>query len=61
MWFTAISVVSLRGIMISMYIILTITKSISKDVYVNMGEQYSLNFDNTIERFEEQFNKKVFS
>ena len=40
LWFTTLSIVSISGIFICMYIIMTMTDRVSKEVYKSMSESY---------------------
>jgi hypothetical protein len=57
LFFSIILVISLLGIFLSMYIMLTMTSKVSQDIYVNMSDQYKLNFENIVDEFENKIKK----
>lgn len=61
LWFTTLSVISIIGISFSMYILMTMTQNVSKEVYVTMSETYETSLKNRINKKEENFKKIVAS
>lgn len=57
LWFTTISVVSILGISLSMYVLLTMTSNVSKEVYKSMSDTYHLDIENKIDKKEDSFKK----
>ena len=49
LWFTTLTVLSIIGISVSMYLLSNMTTSIAKEVYINMSSNYINNLDNKIE------------
>ena len=44
LWFTSISIISISGIMIFMYIILTMTETVKNEVYTSITGSYFKSF-----------------
>ncbi|SKB37916.1 hypothetical protein [Malaciobacter marinus] len=61
LWFTTLSVISILGISFSMYILMTMTQNVSKEVYVTMSETYETSLKNRINKKEQNFKKLVAS
>lgn len=61
LWFTTLSIISIIGISFSMYILMTMTENVSKEVYVRMSETYNTNLVNRINRKEQNFKKIIAS
>lgn len=40
LWFTILTVISITGIFLSMYLLTSMTKTVAKDVYINMSNSY---------------------
>ncbi|MEW6550901.1 MAG: hypothetical protein AB1389_02125 [Campylobacterota bacterium] len=59
LWFTTITIISIMGIFICMYIIMTMTDRVSTEVYKSMAKNYELNLDNKLAMKQKQFNKMV--
>lgn len=57
LWFTTLSVLSIIGIMVFMYIVVTMTDRVSKKVYTNMLGAYELRLDAKIENKRDDFKK----
>ena len=59
LWFTILTVLSIAGISLSMYLLTTMTTSIAKDVYVNMSVTYKNNLEDKIEDKQKEFRKII--
>lgn len=57
LWFTTLFVVSIIGIFISMYVIMTMTDRVSQKVYQSMFDSYELKLNTKIETKQEEFKK----
>lgn len=57
LWFTTLFVVSIVGIFISMYVIMTMTDRVSEKVYQSMFDSYELKLNTKIETKQEEFKK----
>jgi len=57
LWFTTITVVSILGIIFTMYIITTMTSNVSEKVYQSMSKSYKLNVTTLLDTKEEEFKK----
>lgn len=57
LWFTTLSVVSISGIFICMYIITTMTDRVSKEVYQSMSKSYEQILNVKIENKKTEFEK----
>jgi len=57
LWFTTITVVSIFGIIFTMYIITTMTSNVSEKVYQSMSKSYKLNVTTLFDTKEEEFKK----
>jgi hypothetical protein len=57
LWFTTLFVVSIIGIFISMYVIMTMTDRVSEKVYQSMFDSYELKLNTKIETKQEEFKK----
>ena len=49
LWFTTLTVLSIIGISVSMYLLSNMTTSIAKEVYINMSSTYINNLEDKIE------------
>jgi hypothetical protein len=59
LWFTTITTISIIGIFVCMYIIMTMTDRVSTEVYQSMAKTYELNLDNKLSMKQKQFYKMV--
>ncbi len=59
LWFTTITTISIIGIFVCMYIIMTMTDRVSMEVYQSMAKTYELNLDNKLSMKQKQFHKMV--
>ena len=59
LWFTILTIVSVLGISLSMYLLTTMTSSIAKEVYVNMSVSYKSNLENKIEDKQKDYQKVI--
>lgn len=57
LWFTTLFVVSIIGIFVSMYIIMTMTDRVSEKVYQSMFDSYELKLNAKVENKQEEFKK----
>lgn len=57
LWFTALFIVSIIGISISMYVIMTMADRVSEKVYKSMFDGYELKLNSKIESKQEEFKK----
>lgn len=57
LWFTTLLVISIIGIFISMYVIMTMTDRVSEKVYQSMFDSYELKLNTKIETKQEEFKK----
>ncbi len=57
LWFTTLFVVSIVGIFVSMYIIMTMTDRVSEKVYQSMFDSYELKLNAKVENKQEEFKK----
>ena len=57
LWFTTLFVLSIIGIFISMYVIMTMTNRVSEKVYQSMFDSYELKLNSKIETKQEEFKK----
>jgi len=55
LWFTTITVLSILGILITMYIITTMTSNVSEKVYQNMSKGYKLELRSLVDEKEQEF------
>ena len=59
LWFTILSVLSMFGISISMYLLTTMTAKIAEEVYANMSVTYKSNLEYKFEDKQKEFRKIV--
>ena len=59
LWFTTISLISMSGILLSMYLLTTMTSSIAEEVYANMSVTYKNTLEEKIEDKQKEFRKIV--
>jgi hypothetical protein len=57
LWFSTISVLSISGIVITMYIIMSMTSNVSEKVYKSMSKQYDLRINEIFDRKKNEFKK----
>lgn len=57
LWFTTLFAISIIGIFISMYVIMTMTDRVSEKVYQSMFDSYELKLNTKIETKQEEFKK----
>ncbi len=57
LWFTTLSIISVAGIFISMYVIMTMTDRVSEKVYTSMLGSYELKLDAKVENKYDEFKK----
>lgn len=57
LWFSTLFVISIIGISISMYVIMTMTDRVSQKVYQSMFDSYELKLNSKIESKQEDFKK----
>lgn len=48
LWFTILSTIAILGIALSMFLMMSMTTNVAKDVYVNMAQSYSKTYNNFI-------------
>ena len=56
-WFTTLSILSISGIFVFMYIVVTMTDTVSSKVYKSMNDTYELNFNAKIANRQDDFKK----
>ena len=59
LWFTLLTVLSIAGIFLSMYLLTSMTKSVGKEVYLNMSNVYKLSLEHKLEDKQKDFRKLV--
>lgn len=57
LWFTTITVVSILGILVTMYIIMSLTSSVSEKVYQSMAKEYRIQVSTIFDRKKLEFEK----
>lgn len=57
LWFTTITTISVIGIVITMYIIMSMTSNVSEKVYSSMSKKYHVEIDNFLENKKLEFQK----
>jgi len=57
LWFTTITVVSIIGIILTIYLITTMTSNVSEKVYQSMAKEYKLKVTNLLDAKQEEFKK----
>ncbi|MGB5793412.1 hypothetical protein [Poseidonibacter sp.] len=57
LWFTTLAVLSIFGIGLSLYILISMTKNVSKEVYVNISQTYTKSLKNRLVSEEETLKK----
>lgn len=59
LWFTTLTVLSVLGISLSMYILTSMTQSVAKEVYVNMSSVYKTTLEHKLEDKQKDYRKLV--
>ena len=59
LWFTTITVISIIGIVTTMYIIMSMTSNVSQKVYKSMASEYNLRINNFFDERKKEFQKIV--
>ena len=59
LWFTTLSLMSMTGILLSMYLLTTMTSSIAEEVYANMSVTYKNTLEEKIEDKQKELRKVV--
>jgi hypothetical protein len=59
LWFTTISIVSILGIMLSLYLLTTITSNIAKEVYENMSVTYKSTLELKLEDKQKEYSEVI--
>lgn len=59
LWFTILSVMSILGITLSMYLLTTMTTKIAEEVYANMSVTYKSNLEHKFEDKQKEFRKII--
>jgi hypothetical protein len=59
LWFTTLSLLSMTGILLSMYLLTTMTTSIAEEVYANMSVTYKNTLEEKIEDKQKELKKVV--
>ena len=59
LWFTTLTVLSILGISLSMYILTSMTQSVAKEVYVNMSSVYKTTLEHKLEDKQKDYRKLV--
>ena len=59
LWFTTLTVLSILGISLSMYILTSMTQSVAKEVYVNMSSVYKTTLEHKLEEKQKEYRKLV--
>ena len=57
LWFTILSVLSIFGISLSMYLLTTMTSKIAEEVYANMSVAYKSNLEYKFEDKQKEFKR----
>jgi len=61
LWFTTITTISVLGIIITMYIIMSMTSNVSQKVYSSMSKEYHVSIENFLESKKGEFQKVALS
>ena len=59
LWFTTISIVSILGIMLSLYLLTTITSNIAKEVYENVSVTYKSTLELKLEDKQKEYSEVI--
>lgn len=59
LWFTTLSVLSVLGISLSMYLLTSMTEGVAKEVYINMSTVYKSSLENRLEDKQKDYRKLV--
>ncbi len=55
LWFTLLTLLSIAGISLSLFLLTSMTQNVAKDVYVNMSKSYKTTLNNRIANKEEMY------
>lgn len=61
LWFSALAILSITGIFLSLYILTNLTSNVSKEVYENISTNYVKNYKNRVLNVEESLKKMLVS
>ena len=63
LWFTLLTLLAISGIVLSMYLLTSMTKSVGKEVYLNMSTVYKSSLEHKLEDKQTSFRKliRIFS
>lgn len=61
LWFTILALLSIIGIFLSLYILMSMTENVSKDVYANISSTYNKNYKNRVNKKELNLKKLATS
>ena len=61
LWFTTLGLLSISGIFLSMYILFSLTKDVTEEIYVSTSHTYNTNMKNLLNRKESVFNNILFT
>ena len=59
LWFSALSISAIIGIILSMYLLTSLTKGVAEEVYINMSNSYKTSLENKLDEKEEDF-KRIY-
>ena len=59
LWFTLLTLLAISGIVLSMYLLTSMTKSVGKEVYLNMSTVYKSSLEHKLEDKQTSFRKLV--
>lgn len=59
LWFTLLTLLAISGIVLSMYLLTSMTKSVGKEVYLNMSTVYKSSLEHNLEDKQTSFRKLV--
>jgi len=57
LWFTLLTLLSIAGISLSLYLLTSMTQNVAKDVYINMSKSYKTTLNNRIANKEEIYKR----
>ena len=61
LWFTSLGILSISGIFVSMYILFSLTKDVTEEIYVSASKSYNTDMKNILNRKESDFNNILFT
>lgn len=61
LWFTLLALFSIAGIFLSLYVLMHMTESVSKEVYANIATTHNKNYKNRVSKKELNFSKIIVS